>query len=159
MIRQSRSLLAMEETSRVISAQIVKPQLYVQELFGIEPGDQVVRREFIAGRGQSRTLYGVTFYSAELAALVPDLLNTAPGRNGGLLAKVLDATGRVITHARDDMHARAANRVEANHLGLPVGAPILAGVHRWSDADGLIEYGEWCIPTGIVVGYEYNPRA
>ncbi|MDQ1005778.1 hypothetical protein QFZ82_000263 [Streptomyces sp. V4I23] len=24
-------------------------------------------------------------------------------------------------------------------MGLPVGSPILAGVHRWSDAEGIIE--------------------
>jgi GntR family transcriptional regulator len=53
------------------------------------------------------------------------------------------------------MHGRAADEREAKFLGLPVGAPILALVHEWSDDQGIIEYSEWCLPTSVTIGYEY----
>ncbi|MER7984127.1 GntR family transcriptional regulator [Streptomyces noursei] len=156
-VQRVKSFLADGETSRVTAAELVAPPLYVAELFDLDTGDQVVRREWLAGRGKTRTVFAVTWYPAPFAALVPDLLNTAPERNHGLSARVLEATERTIAHARDDLHARAADAREASALGLPVGAPILAGAHRWSDADGVIEYGEWCLPPRFTIGYEYQP--
>ncbi|MYT89981.1 UTRA domain-containing protein [Streptomyces sp. SID8359] len=156
-VQRVKSFLAEGETSRVTAAELIIPPLYVAEIFDLEAGDQVVRREWLAGRGKTRTVFAVTWYPASFAALVPDLLNTAPGRNHGLSARVLEATGRTITHARDDMHARPADAREASALGLPVGSPILAGAHRWSDTEGVIEYGEWCLPPRFTIGYEYEP--
>lgn len=156
-VERVRSSLMDQETSRVLVAELKVPPLYVQEIFGLDPGDQLVRREFVTGRGKHRTMYQGVYYPAEFAALVPDLLSTAPGKNAGLLGRILEATGRNITRARDDMHGREANRREASHLGIAAGAAILAGVHRWSDGQGVIEYGEWCIPTRFTIGYEYSP--
>ncbi|WP_329569953.1 GntR family transcriptional regulator [Kitasatospora sp. NBC_01266] len=156
-VQRVRSSLMAGETNIVTVAELKVPPLYVADLFDLEPGDQLVRREFVTGRGKHRTMYQGVYYPVQFAALVPDLLSTAPGKNGGLLAKVLEATGRTITHARDDMHGRDANAREASNLGIKVGAPILAGAHRFSDADGVIEYGEWCIPTRYTIGYEYVP--
>jgi GntR family transcriptional regulator len=156
-VQRVKSLLAEGETSLVSFAGLVQPPNYVAELFGLDHGDQVVRREWTAGRGKVRTAFAVTWYPAHFAALVPDLLNTAPGRNDGLTAKVLEATGRTITHARDDMHAREADTREAVALGVKVGSPTLAMAWRWSDAEGLVEYGEACLPPRLTIGYEYRP--
>lgn len=156
-VQRVKSILADGETSRVTAAALVVPPLYVAELFDLDAGDQVVRREWLAGRGQTRTVFAVTWYPAQFAALVPDLLSTAPGKNAGLSARVLEATGRTITYARDDMHGREADAREASALGLKVGAAILAGAHRWADDDGVIEYGEWCLPPRFTIGYEYQP--
>lgn len=156
-VQRVKSLLAEGETSRVTAAELVIPPLYVAELFDLSHGDQVVRREWIAGRGQVRTAFAVTWYPAPFAALVSDLLNTAPGRNDGLTWKVLEATKRSITHARDDMHARKLDAREAHALGKPVGDPTLAMAWRWSDAEGMIEYGEACLPERLTIGYEYKP--
>lgn len=156
-VQRVKSLLAEGETSLVTAAELIVPPLYVAELFDLSHGDQVVRREWVAGRGQVRTCFAVTWYSAPFAALVPDLLNTAQGRNDGLTWKVLEATGRSITHARDDMHARRLDRREAHALGKAVGDPTLAMAWRWSDDDGVIEYGEACLPERLTIGYEYRP--
>ncbi|MFJ1704530.1 GntR family transcriptional regulator [Streptomyces sp. CB03911] len=158
-VHRIRTSLMMGETSVVTRAELCQPPLYVQDLFNLDPGDQLVRRDFVVGKGRQRLMFQGVYYPAEFAALVPELLSTAPGKNAGLLAKILDATNRTINHARDDMHGRAANAREASALGIQIGAPILAGVHRWSDNDGIIEYGEWCIPTRFTIGYEYNPQA
>lgn len=152
-----RSVLMSGESSVVTSAELVVPPVYVADIFGLDSGDQVVRREFTTGRGQTRLSFQVRWYPAHFAAMVPDLLSMGHKKNDDLTAKVLDATGRGITYARDDMHGRAADEREASHLGLPTGSPILAGAHRWSDDDGVIEYGEWCLPPRMTIGYEYQP--
>ncbi|OPC84917.1 GntR family transcriptional regulator [Embleya scabrispora] len=146
------------ETITVTSAALVVPPLYVAEIFDLDHGDQVVRREFTAGRGQTKTLFGVNWYPAPFAVLVPALLSTSRSKADDITAKVLEATKRHVTDARDDMHARPADAREASHLGLPIGAPILAGAHRWADDDGIIEYGEWCLPPRFTLGYAYNPQ-
>ncbi|WP_197358343.1 UTRA domain-containing protein, partial [Streptomyces clavuligerus] len=156
-VQRVKSFLAEGETSRVTAAELVVPPLYVAEIFDLDPGDQVVRREWLAGRGRTRTVFAVTWYPAPFAVLVPELLSTAPGKNHGITARVLEATGRRITHARDDIHAREADAREAGALGLPVGSPIFAGAHRWSDTEGVVEYGEWCLPPRFTIGYEYQP--
>lgn len=155
--RQVRSVLMDGESSVVTSAALMVPPLYVAEIFDLDHGDQVVRREFVTGRGQSRLSFQVRWYPAHFAAHVPDLLSTNGKKNDDLTARVLEVTGRAITYARDDMHGRAADAREASALGLPVGSPILAGAHRWADEDGVIEYGEWCLPPRMTIGYEYQP--
>ncbi|MFJ4190497.1 GntR family transcriptional regulator [Kitasatospora sp. NPDC089509] len=156
MVQRLRSSLMEGETSRVTAAELVVPPLYVQDIFSLDPGDQLVRREYVAGRGKTRTMLAVAWYPAHFAALVPDLLSTAPSKNAGLTAKVLEASGRTITHARDDLHARECDAREASALGLRVGSPVLGGVHRWSDDEGVIEFGLWVIPTRVTIGYEYG---
>ncbi|NEA77212.1 GntR family transcriptional regulator [Streptomyces sp. SID13588] len=156
--RRTGHILATGETARVTHAELVQPPLYVAELFELDPGDQVVRRQFVVGRGRERLMLAVNWYPAHFAALVPDLLSTAPGKVDGLIKKVLSATGRTITHARDDMHARPTDERESALLGVPLGAPTLAGAHRWYDETGVIEYGEWCLPPRLTVSYSVDPE-
>lgn len=155
--RQARSVLMDGETSIVTSAGLVVPPLYVAEIFDLDHGDQVVRREFTTGRGNTRLSFQVRWYPAQFAALVPDLLSTNSRKNDDLTTRILEATGRTITYARDDMHGREADAREASALGIAIGASILAGAHRWADEDGVIEYGEWCLPPRMTIGYEYQP--
>jgi GntR family transcriptional regulator len=144
------------ETSIVTAAQLVVPPTYIADLFDLDHGDQVIRREYVAGRSSVRTLFAVDWFPAPFAVLVPDLLSTAPAKNDGITARVLEATNRTITTARDDMHARPADSREAAALGLAAGAPILAGATRWGDDAGLIQYSEWCLPTRLTIGYSYG---
>ncbi|MFD8112512.1 GntR family transcriptional regulator [Streptomyces microflavus] len=140
----------------VTKATLLVPPLYVQDLFGLDDGDQVVMREWHVGRGSQRRGLHVAWYPAQFAALVPDLLSSDRSKVKTMLPKIIDATGRRPTHGRDDMHGRDADAREAGFLGVRVGAPILAGAHRYWDADGVIEYGEWCLPYRHVIGYEYE---
>ncbi|WP_326688442.1 GntR family transcriptional regulator [Streptomyces sp. NBC_01795] len=155
--RRTGSILAEGETAVVTAAELVVPPLYVSEIFDLDHGDQVVRREYVVGRSRTRSMLAVDWFPAHFAAQVPDLLSTAPGKVRGLLSKVLETVGRTPTSARDDMHAREADQREAHHLGIPPGAPTLAGAHRWSDADGMILYGEWCLPPRMTLSYETAP--
>ncbi|MFF3363614.1 GntR family transcriptional regulator [Streptomyces misionensis] len=155
--RVARSVLMEGETSVVTAAALVVPPLYVAEIFDLDHGDQVVRREFTTGRGSTRLSFQVRWYPAHFAASVPDLLSTNAGKNDDLTTKILEATGRSITFARDDMHGREADAREASALGIKTGSAILAGAHRWGDDEGVIEYGEWCLPPRMTIGYEYQP--
>jgi GntR family transcriptional regulator len=154
-VLRTGSVLADGETLIVTRADLIKPPQYVAELFDLGEGEQVVRREWHTGKGQQRTGLFVTWYPAYFAAAVPELLSTARSSAPGLLVKIQEATGRRVTNGRDDMHGRDADAREAGYLGLRVGSPILAGAHRLWDGQGVIEYGEWCLPYRLTIGYEY----
>lgn len=158
-VLRTGSTLSEGETTRVLSATLIKPPQYVAEILDIDPGAKVVRRESVIGKGRRRLMLLVTWHPAHFAGLVPDLLSTAreaTAPHGSLLNKIELATGRRVVAGRDDMHAREADEREANLLGLKPFSPILAGVHRLWDEEGHIEYGEWCLPSRLVIGYEYN---
>lgn len=151
------TVLADGETMIVTDASLVVPPVYVADLLDIPPGDRVVRRQWHTGKGQTRTMLAVTWYPVHFAAAVPELLSTARGADAGrLLARIQEATGRRVTAGRDDMHGRDADAREASFLGLKIGAPILAGVTRLWDDQGMIEYTEWCLPSRLAIAYEYS---
>lgn len=158
-VMRTGSLLAEGETVIVTTAELIKPPQYVAVLFDLDEGDQVVRRQWHTGKGQQRTGLFVTWYPAHFAASVPELLSTSNRSAPGLLMKIQQATGRTVKAGRDDLHGRDADAREANFLGLRIGAPILAGAHRLWDDEGVIEYGEWCLPSRLTVGYEYTFEA
>lgn len=154
-VLRTGSVLADGETLIVTNAELVKPPQYVAEIFDLGEGEQVVRRQWHTGKGQQRLMLAVTWYPAHFAASVPELLSTARDSAPGLLLRIQAATGRRVTDGRDDIHGRDADAREASFLGLRIGAPILAGAHRLWDEQGVIEYGEWCLPSRLTVGYEY----
>lgn len=162
--RRTGSTAAAGETKRVLAADLVVPPLYVAELYDQDPGQQVVRREYVTGAGQTVTALCVDWYPAVLAEPVPELLSTAPGQRtddhpgagNDLLTLIADRTGRRVARGRDAMHGRPADQREAARLGVAVGAAVLAVVHEWSDDDGLIVYGEQVMPPRLTIGYEYD---
>ena len=158
-VLRTGSVLAEGETMIVTAAELIKPPQYVAEIFDLDDGDQVVRRQWHSGKGQQRTGLFVTWHPAHFAAAVPELLSTSRASSPGLLLKIQQATGRRVVAGRDDIHGRDADVREANFLGLRVGAPILAGVHRLWDDKGVIEYGERCLPYRLAIGYEYSVEA
>ena len=155
-MRRTGSVLASDETKAVREAALVIPPLYVQEIFDLEPGDQLVRREYVVGKGSRRRALVVTWHPAHFAAAVPDLLSTAPRKADDTIQQISETLGRTVTHGHDGMESREANEREASALGLATGSPILAHVHEWSDDEGLIEYGEQVLPPRTVIGYEYR---
>lgn len=155
-VLRTGSVLGEGETMIVTTAELVKPPQYVADLFDLDDGDQVVRRQWHTGRGMQRLMLAVNWYPAEFAALVPELLSTNSAKSIGLLPRIQDATGRRVTAGRDDVHSRDADAREAGFLGVRVGSPILAGAHRLWDDRSVMEYGEWCLPFRLVVGYEYE---
>lgn len=144
------------ETQHATAADLVVAPTYIAEIYDLEPGDQVVRREYVIQTADTVTALHVDWYPATFAVHVPALLSTAERTGGELLAAIEQATDRKVTHGRDAVRGRDADEREARMLGIPVGAAILAGAHSWSDDTGLLVYGEWCIPPGIEVGFAYD---
>jgi len=143
--------LAEGETARVMAAETVKAPVYVADIFNLEDNQFLIRREYVTGRGNSRTTFSVSWYPLEFSR-IPGILGTEPSKAGTILASI----DRVPTGGRDEFHARELDAREASALGLKIGSPTLALVSRLWDAGGMIEYTERCLPTRMTVGYDYG---
>lgn len=135
-------------------AHIVLAPDYVAGLLGIDPGSMVVRREEITAlRGRPKML-SVDWIPTGHVMAEAELLG--PPAPGGPARVIETLTGRRVTHAQDHLEGRDADAREAGALGIPVGGPILAGTHVWSDVEGVILYGEWVLPPRQVITYSYE---
>lgn len=155
------SLLAPGESMTVTLAGDIVPPTYVNELFDVDPGTRVSRREYvIRARGGDVVEFGVDWVSTTISGAVPGLMDVpAPGasaRGDDLLSRIEADLGRRASSGRDSMHARVADAREARHLECAVGTAILAGATEVSDEQGLLVYTEWCKPFRYVIGYEYE---
>jgi GntR family transcriptional regulator len=149
--------IAPGETILLNEVGIVLAPNYVAELLGIEPGSQVIRREEITSlRGKPRMLSVDWIPTNHVMAEAELLGEIGPG---GPASVIESLTGRKVTHAQDHLEGREADTREAGALRIPVGSPILAGTHVWSDADGVILYGEWVLPPRQVISYSYEVTA
>lgn len=144
------------EVQNVQSATLVAAPTYITEIYDLEPGDQVVRREYTVTSGDHVLALHVDWYRADLAAQVPALLSVGERTGGDLMTRIADQSGRTPTHGRDAVRSRSADTREATALGIAEGSPTLAGAHAWSDDRGLIVYGEWCLPPQLEVGFSYE---
>lgn len=128
--------------------------IYVAELLGLDPAAAtVVRREFITYDGPQPGRLSVSWWPGPLAETVPRLATREPGDP---LAWIREATGRTPTHGRDWFEGREADVREARALGIRPGDPVLASTYVWSDAEGVIEYGEFVLPRKKVVSLSYT---
>src|SRR5690606_39779085 len=82
-VLRTGSVLAEGETMIVTAAELIRPPQYVAEIFDLDDGAYVVRRQWHTGKGAQRTGLFVTWYPAHFAAAVPELLSTARGREIG----------------------------------------------------------------------------
>lgn len=158
--RRTGSSDAAGEVHRVTAAEIVTAPTYVAELFDMDPGAQVVRREWVTLEKNSIRSLTVTWHREDAANHVPDLLETNSSKVGTILPQ-LEATVGKLCRGRDYFHGRGADSREAGLLGLPIGAAVLAATWLlWTpaegDADCLVEYGETVFPSRHTVSYPYS---
>jgi len=145
---------ASAETVTLNEAHIVLAPDYVAGLLGIDSGSMVVRREEITAlRGRPKML-SVDWIPTGHVMAEAELLG--PPAPGGPAHVIETLTGRHVTHAQDHLEGRDADARESAALDLPSGSPILAGTHVWSDAEGVILYGEWVMPPKQVITYSYE---
>lgn len=164
--RRTGSADAASEVHRVMAADIVIAPTYVADLFDMDPGGRVLRREWVTletsntGRTTTRSLT-VTWHRAELADQVPELLEKDGSKVGPMLP-IVEAQVGPFCRGRDYFHARGADSREANMIGVPVGAAVLASTWLlWArnddvDGDSLVEYGESVLPSRHTVSYPYD---
>ena len=165
--RRSGTADATGEAHRVTRASVIVAPTYVADLFDMDPGGRVVRREWVTleagheGKGQQIRSLTVTWHRAELAEQVPELLSKEGSKVGPMLP-LIEAQAGPFCRGRDFYHARGADSREAGSLGVPVGAAVLASTWllwaRNDDADGdcLVEYGESVLPSRHTVSYPYD---
>jgi GntR family transcriptional regulator len=143
------------EQHRVSAAGLVPMPDYVAELFGVDPGGEVLRREWVTTAGRRPRRLSVSWFPREFASSVPALLSTE-SVPGDPVEWIEAATGRRVTQGSDHLRSRQADLREAEAIGVQVDDTILAGAHMWSDEQGMIEYGEWVLPENSVVSYVYQ---
>jgi GntR family transcriptional regulator len=143
------------ETVLVTAAEIVIPPDYVADLLNIAPGTAVIRREEITSLRGRPVMLSVDWVPADSTYTALGMLDNKP-LDGGVAHTLETTTRRRITHGQDHLRGRSADTREATALQIPVGSPILAGVHIWSDAEDVILYGEWVLPADRVVTYTYD---
>lgn len=146
------------ESVRVTAAESVVAPNYVAELLSLDAGTLVIRREEITYSRAVPVMLSVDWVPASDVMEAAELLAQEPVA-GGLLRAIHRATGRTVSHGEDHLRGRASDAREADALRIPVGSPILAGVHVWSDNDGVLVYGEWVLPSDHVIRYDYEPDA
>jgi GntR family transcriptional regulator len=144
-----------EDVIEVAEVGVVAAPDYVASILGLEPGANIVRREEITSRGGRRRMLAVDWIPANGWHDGAELLSPEPLR-GGPEHVIRTLTQRHVTTARDSLRARGADAREAAALRIPIGTPILAGVHIWCDDAGVILYGEWVMPPDQVVSYAYD---
>jgi GntR family transcriptional regulator len=143
------------EHVEVTAAEIVVAPNYVAELLGIPIGSDVVRREEITHRKGRPRMLSVDWIPGTDAITSADLLAHQPVSDGAI-RMVERGSGRRASHGHDHLRGRAGDARECGALRLPIGSPVLAGAHLWSDDDGVLLYGEWVMPPDQVVSYQYE---
>jgi len=143
------------ETIQVTAAEIVRAPDYVAELLNLDLGAEVIRREEITSHYGRPRMLSVDWLPSSSTLVPLGALGKEP-LEGGPAHFLETVTRRKVTHAQDHLEGRSADAREASALQIAVGAPILAGVHVWSDSQDVILYGEWVMPSGRVVSYTYD---
>jgi GntR family transcriptional regulator len=144
-----------DETIQTTAAEAVRAPDYVANLLNLDPGSEVIRREEISTIDGRPRMLSVDWIPASSTLVALGALERAP-LDGGIAHFLETVTHRRITHAQDHLRGRSADTREATALQIPVGSPILAGVHIWSDPDDVVLYGEWVIPPDHDISYTYE---
>lgn len=144
--------------AKILSAELVPAPERVADSLGVEPGEQVVRRQ--------RTTYdnadvplstSVSWFDGALVDVAPLLLE--PKRIlQGTFAYVEEQTGRTRSEREKLLiSAGAATQQEAEQLQVEQGAPVLRGRNFFWDTEGVvIEYGESAAKAGLETIIEFN---
>lgn len=136
------------ERAEIVVAEIVgePPELVVRAL-RLPPKTAAIRRRRITWEGDRKAEASTSWFSAELAATAPRLLERERIR-AGTLAYVEERTGRRGEYARDRICARAAGKADAHDLGLSKpSTPVLVVEHTvYDQSDQPLEFAEAIYP-------------
>lgn len=140
---------------RVTSAELVMAPEYVAQVMGLDEDAQVIRREWITYRDRASVRLTVTWTPGVFARDIPELVSTEqlPGR----AVDLLERAGRTPKVGNDYITGRdCRDEREAKALGVGIGDSITAVTYLWSDAEGVLEYGEFITHPKQVLQYDYT---
>ncbi|GGR45847.1 GntR family transcriptional regulator [Streptomyces netropsis] len=132
------------EKSSGHTAAIVPAPDSVAPAFGIEPGDDVIRRSRVYRDAHGIVSHSTSWIPAEFARALPELVRSERLKGGLSLDLIAQATGRRVVRRIDEETARIATAEDLELLELEPGtvAAILVLTAQFLDADDqLLEYG------------------
>lgn len=154
----------------VTTSGLVAAPDYVADVMELERGSEILRVEWVSSWSPWPNAkvrpepvpppkpYQLTvhWYPAAWAEISPSLLVTglddanSPLVDNGYGAQLAEeATGRRPVAGLEAYHARLADEREARLLDIEIGATVLGCVETWQDDDGVVEYRETVMPTGV----------
>lgn len=150
-VRRTDSL-GPDQRVEITEAHVITAPDYVADIMGQQHGADVVRRESITYSGDLPVMLTVV-WMPEVFTTISELTSREPIDE---IRIVRDKTDRAVTHGRDWVTGRPADRRESRALNIQAGDAITAGTWLWSDDDGVIQYGEYVMPANRVVTYSYD---
>ncbi|MBT8225455.1 MAG: GntR family transcriptional regulator [Dactylosporangium sp.] len=135
-----------DERAHIAAAEIVNAADHVAEALGIESGAEVVCRQRVTLADDVPVEMSTSWYPAQVAEVAPRLLDKSRIREG-TVAYVEQATGRRISHARDEIAARLASEDERAGLAIAEPSAVLVVRHIVYDVmDCPFEFAEALYP-------------
>lgn len=120
----------------VLSARVVAATPEIAAALRLESGSDVIQRRRIThAADQSPLATSTAYFPADLAEMCPDLLETRRLRQGAN-RYVEEQTGRIAATVTTAVACAAADRRDADALGLAPGSPVLMLVTTTHDAAG-----------------------
>lgn len=147
----------------VTAAGLVDTPDYIRPMFGMGPGDRVVRREEVTRLADGTPhMLAVTWCEAGALLAVPELLHQVPLPDPAGAAHLIAARAGIDLDDLSGGIAFECRRVlddgrEALYLETGPGAYVLAGVSGWRHGEELLAYTEFILPPGQVVEADIEP--
>ncbi|MFD9787797.1 GntR family transcriptional regulator [[Kitasatospora] papulosa] len=141
---KTKSSWGVGEKSSGHTAGMVPAPKGVARVFGIDPGDDVIRRSRVYRDAHGIVSHSTSWIPAEFAQVLPELARSERLEGGLSLDLIAEATGRQVEQRIDEETARIATKedLELLELDTETVAAILVLTARFLDVDGqLLEYG------------------
>ncbi|MCX5079381.1 GntR family transcriptional regulator [Streptomyces sp. NBC_00513] len=156
--RERGEAYAPGDEQRILSAKLTPAGGAVSEVLGIEPTDLAVLRTGSVTRAGRVIRMSHSWFPAELADLVPELLTTESTPPGNV-ARIEAATGRRTELTADHFTVDLTALQHVQGFGVAQGTPVLVRTTVRHDGQGVIEYGTTWFPRNVVLAVEYNEVA
>ncbi|MEU8545310.1 GntR family transcriptional regulator [Streptomyces sp. NPDC048717] len=155
--RERGEAYATGDHQAILSAEMTPTGGAVADVLGIEAGAPAILRTGSVTRDGRVIRMSHSWFPAELAELVPELLTTVSTPPGNV-ARIEAATGRKTELTADHFSVDLTGLQHAQAFGVPQGTPVLVRTTIRHDGDGVIEYGTTWFPRNVVLAIEYTDR-
>jgi GntR family transcriptional regulator len=150
------------ERVEVRAAEVIPSPEYVIPLLGLEPGADVLRREWVTYEdGDVPFMLSVSWHPPQVAVSVPELLALLPPPTVLAATIIADRTGRdrdqLKGHLWFETRQVKADGREGPLLRLPKTALIQAVTYTVASGEDVLEYGEYIILPGRVGELDWTP--
>ncbi|MGH3067267.1 MAG: GntR family transcriptional regulator [Streptosporangiaceae bacterium] len=155
-IAQTGRIYPPREHAEITSTEAMPAPDAIADALGLDIGAEVIRRHRVTYRDDIPVSASTSWLPGEIAVNAPRLLSTERITEGtaGYIERV---TGRAVVRGLDQESARAADRQDADDLGVPIGSPVACGRNWWYDASAnIVEYGERVSVPGRWSAHHYQ---